>query len=143
MSSLFARFFASPALSPLNSRQSGSNGAGVHLAFGYKSSSSASDNRTVKALYRTKNSRITFEVTGETQKEIFRQISDLQEVFEAYDTCGLCNSTRIVYRTRTVEGNDFFELACLDCSAEMPYGQHKQGGTLFPKQWRQGVRQAG
>jgi hypothetical protein len=96
----------------------------------------------VKAHYKTRNSRFTFEVEAGSQKELFREIADLQEIFE-FDACALCNSTRIVYRTRTVEGNDYYELVCLDCGGELPFGQHKAGGTLFPKQWRKSVRQAG
>ena len=34
---------------------------------------------------------------------------------------------------RTVEGNDYFELKCTDCGAVLSFGQHKKGGTLFPK----------
>ena len=32
-----------------------------------------------------------------------------------------------------MEDNDYYEMRCLSCGAALSYGQHKKGGTLFPK----------
>ena len=34
---------------------------------------------------------------------------------------------------RSVEGNDYYELRCGNCGGILSFGQHKKGGTLFPK----------
>jgi hypothetical protein len=86
----------------------------------------------VKAKYKTFGGSIEFEVEGSTEKEIFKHIAKLQEVFKG-EACGLCKKNNIRLQVRTVEDNDFFELKCDDCSATLAYGQHKKGGSLFPK----------
>ena len=48
-------------------------------------------------------------------------------------TQGSWGQGRVYYRVRTVEGNDFYEMACNKCGAKLAYGQHKTGGGLFPK----------
>lgn len=87
----------------------------------------------MKAHYRTKSNRITFEVEGQSVKDLFRGIAEIQEVFEADDQCGHCESKNIQFRLRRNEGNEFYELACEDCNAALSYGQTKKGDTLFPK----------
>lgn len=78
------------------------------------------------------NDRLEFEVEGAGQKEIFKELATIQEIF-GEDNCGLCKSKNLRYLVRNVDGNDFFELRCNDCSAILAFGQHKKGGTLFPK----------
>jgi hypothetical protein len=87
----------------------------------------------MKCSYRTRNGRMLFEVTGDTQKALFREIAALQAVFEVDETCGLCQSPAINFEARTVDGNEYFTLRCQNCGAQLNFGQHKQGGTLFPK----------
>lgn len=91
--------------------------------------------RYMKAHYRTANGRLTFELQAEDTKGLFRQISEVQEVYDAESACGLCGCTSIRYLARKVEDYDFYELACtnIDCRATFEFGQKKKGGALFPK----------
>lgn len=76
--------------------------------------------------------KLSFELEGAGQKEIFKELSAIQEIFgEEY--CGLCKSHNIRYVVRNVDGNDYYELRCSDCGAVLAFGQHKKGGTLFPR----------
>lgn len=76
--------------------------------------------------------RLSFELEGEGQKEIFKELSAIQEIF-GEESCGLCKSHNLRYVVRNVEGNDYYELRCVDCGAILAFGQHKKGGTLFPR----------
>ena len=49
------------------------------------------------------------------------------------ECCRSVESSNIKFVVRNVDGNDFFELRCIDCGAILAFGQHKKGGTLFPK----------
>ena len=53
--------------------------------------------------------------------------------FTSEEKCGLCGSNNLRFVVRNVEGNDYYELRCVDCGALLAFGQHKKGGTLFPK----------
>jgi hypothetical protein len=85
----------------------------------------------MKANYRV-NDRLEFEVEANGQKEMFKELATLQEIF-GEESCQLCNKKNIRFIVRTVEDNDYFELRCGDCGAILSFGQHKKGGTLFPK----------
>lgn len=76
--------------------------------------------------------KLEFELEGSGQKEIFKELALIQEIF-AEEKCGLCGSTNLRFVVRSVDGNDYYELRCADCNAVLSYGQHKKGGTLFPK----------
>jgi len=88
----------------------------------------------MEATYKTANGRLLIKVTGETVKDIFRQIAAVQDVFDI-DTCGKCGQHEITFRCRVVDDNEYFEALCTSCGAALHYGQHKKGGTLFPKDW--------
>ena len=85
----------------------------------------------MKVVYKA-NDKLSFELEGSGQKEIFKELALIQEIFSE-SKCGICGSTNIKFIVRTVEGNDYYELRCMDCGAVLSYGQHKKGGTLFPK----------
>lgn len=87
----------------------------------------------MKAHYRTRNGRMTFEVESESQKGIFRGIAELQAVFEADWKCGCCDSDDIRFDVRDVEDNEYFALRCMACNAKLSFGQHRKGNTLFAK----------
>jgi hypothetical protein len=89
----------------------------------------------MKAHYRSGNGRLTIELEAGSVKDLFAAVAQVSEVFDADSVCGCCESPRIIYRVRDVEGNRFFELYCTepDCGAVLEFGQHRQGGTLFPK----------
>ena len=78
------------------------------------------------------NDKLEFELENEGQKEVFKELAIIQEIF-GEDTCGVCSSSNLKFIVRNVESNDYFELRCSDCGAILSYGQHKKGGTLFPK----------
>ena len=73
---------------------------------------------------------ITFE--GETQKDIVKQLSSLEEVF-GESACGKCGSEKLKWVCRENDGNEYYELRCLDCGAKLAFGVNKKGGGLFPK----------
>jgi len=85
----------------------------------------------MKILYKA-NDRLQFELEGAGQKEVFKELAIIQEIFSE-DKCGSCGKTSIKYVCRNVEGNDYYELRCNDCGSVLSFGQHKKGGTLFPK----------
>ncbi len=76
--------------------------------------------------------KLEFELEGAGQKEIFKELAAIQEIF-GEEACGVCGSKNIKFIVRNIENNDYFELRCSDCSAILAFGQHKKGGTLFPK----------
>lgn len=78
------------------------------------------------------NSKLEFELEGSGQKEIFKELATVQEIFSE-EKCGLCQKDHIKFVVRNVEGNDYYEMRCLSCGAALAFGQHKKGGTLFPK----------
>ena len=85
----------------------------------------------MKVKYRA-NEKLEFEVEGSGQKELFKELSAIQEIF-GEEQCGMCKSPNIKFGVRSVEGNDYFEMKCSKCGATLSFGQHKKGGTLFPK----------
>lgn len=86
----------------------------------------------MKLTYTTKNGRISVEVEGESQKDLFLELSRFQEVFEE-TACGKCGSDDLRFVVRTVEDNQYYELRCMKCGARLAFGVHKKGGGLFPK----------
>lgn len=85
----------------------------------------------MKLNYKVSN-KLSFELEGEGQKEIFKELSAIQEIF-GEESCGLCKSHNLRYVVRNVDDNDYYELRCADCGAILAFGQHKKGGTLFPR----------
>lgn len=85
----------------------------------------------MKVLYKA-NDKLTFELEGSGQKEVFKELAVIQEIFSE-EKCGLCSSANLKFVVRNIEGNDYYELRCGDCGGILAFGQHKKGGTLFPK----------
>ena len=86
----------------------------------------------MKLNYTTANKRITAEFEADTHRELFTQISKFQEVFEE-TKCGKCGSENLRFIVRENDGNEFYELRCMDCGAKLAFGSHKKGGGLFPR----------
>ena len=82
--------------------------------------------------YKTKNERLKVKLEAKSAKDVFKALAEFQEVFDEAN-CGLCNSEELQFLVRTVDGNDFYELKCKSCGAKLAFGQHKSGGSLFPK----------
>jgi len=77
---------------------------------------------------------VVVEAEGPTQKIVYDQLASAAEVFGARE-CGLCGTKDITFGKRNVEGNDFYEVVCLnhECGARLSMGQSKQRpGELFP-----------
>lgn len=87
----------------------------------------------MEAQYKSHNGRLMFKIEGGTQKELFENIADIQEVFESDSVCGMCRSADIHFRVREVQGNKYFELRCGACNAQFAFGQNKDMKSLFPK----------
>lgn len=85
----------------------------------------------MKVIYKP-NDKLQFELEASGQKEIFKELAVIQEIFSE-EKCGLCSSTNFKFVVRNVDGNDYYELRCHDCGGILAFGQHKKGGTLFPK----------
>ena len=87
----------------------------------------------VEVQYKSRNGRLLFKIEGSGPKELFKGIAAVQEVFEIDDACGCCKSTDVVFRVRTIDNNDFYEIVCRACHAQLSYGQRKTGGGLWVK----------
>jgi len=88
--------------------------------------------RKMKIKYTSKNQRMNVEIDSDSVKDTFKKLAEFQEVFDE-SSCTLCNNDDLQFVVRTVDGNDFYELKCKKCSAKRAFGQHKSGGSLFPK----------
>jgi hypothetical protein len=86
----------------------------------------------MKVNYTTKNNRLQVEIEAANVKNAFKQLAEFQEIFDE-SVCGSCGNDNIYLRVRTVEGNDYYEMACRQCQAKLAFGQHKVGNGLFPK----------
>lgn len=78
-------------------------------------------------------------VEGDSQKEVFQTLAEYQEVFSISE-CGGCKSINLRFSVRRQadskgKEHNYYELRCQDCYAKLPYGQHDNGQTLFPKDW--------
>ena len=86
----------------------------------------------MKLSYTTRNGRVTVEIEGDSQRDLFSGISKAQEVFEE-DICGKCGHDHIRFVVRTVDDKQYYELRCANCGAKLSFGANKKGGGLFPK----------
>ncbi len=75
-----------------------------------------------------------FEFEGNSAKEIFEKLAAVQALFNE-SHCGCCKSKNIVYEKREIDNGMYLELRCLDCRAQLAYGQNKDGKNLFVKKW--------
>ena len=87
----------------------------------------------MKIHYRV-NDKLSFELEADGQKEVFKELATIQEIFSESE-CGSCHKDNIKFVVRNVENNDYYELRCMEfgCGSTLGFGQHKKGGTLFPK----------
>lgn len=91
----------------------------------------------MKVTYTTANGRIQIEAEAASAKAAFEVVAGVQEVFEE-PCCGLCKSTSIRFDVREFDKNKYYKLVCLACGGQFDFGQHKEGGGLFPKRRGEG-----
>src|SRR3990167_1076320 len=75
------------------------------------------------------NKKLTLEGDGD-QKKIIQAFSFWSQLPQK---CSACKSTNIALNYKSPKGNDYYGLKCLDCGAELNFGQHKVGGTFYIK----------
>jgi hypothetical protein len=91
---------------------------------------------------RIRYGNVELEGEGDTQKVVFSQLAAMTEVFRE-ENCGCCNNQNTIFTVRRVpdpksKGKkefEYYEKRCLtkNCGARLAYGQHNEGGSLFPK----------
>ncbi len=76
---------------------------------------------------------LVFEIEAKEQKDVFRNIASIQEVFSE-KVCGLCGKPDIKFVVREIEDNEFYEMQCTNagCYGKLAFGQNKKGGTIYP-----------
>ena len=84
----------------------------------------------MKLNYKLGNLSVEFEC--DTPKEVFNQLSVFQEVF-GETKCGKCGSENLRFVVRENDGNEYYEIRCMDCGAKLAFGANKKGGGLFPR----------
>jgi hypothetical protein len=86
---------------------------------------------------------VQLEGEGNTHKEVFKQLAAMTEVFRD-EPCNLCGKNNAVLVVRNVPDPkspkkiyEYYERRCLtkDCGGRLAYGQHNEGGSLFPKRF--------
>ena len=82
--------------------------------------------------------KISVEIEADTQIELFQQLANFQEIF-AETKCGKCGSEHTKYVCRLdKDENDWLEVVCQECRAEVIFGRAKKGGVIYPKiRWDQ------
>ena len=86
----------------------------------------------MKVSYTTGDQRMTVEIEGKDNKDVFQQLALFQEIYE-HRRCGACDSDLVRFQVREVQGNLYFELKCLECGSVLAFGQKRADGSLFPK----------
>lgn len=85
------------------------------------------------AKVRVQCGRAWLEVDVSSVKEAVKALSEYTEVF-GEQSCGACQSDQLSYEHRQDnEGHDYYTLKCRACGAQLDFGQHKVGNTLFAK----------
>lgn len=83
----------------------------------------------MKATLKIKIGSKSLEITGEgDNKQVIKNFSFWSQL---PDKCGLCKSNNMALNYRSPKGNDYYGLKCLDCGADLNFGQYKQGGGFF------------
>lgn len=86
---------------------------------------------STKINYRV-NDRVTIQVEANGPIDMMEQIGHYVMIL-SQNTCGLCQSSNVHPEHAARSGYDFYSMRCFDCGGEFSFGQHKEGGTLFPK----------
>jgi len=92
----------------------------------------------MEATYRAFGGRLIVKFDVTTVRELFEQMGEIASVLDADSACGKCHSANIYPRAREAITSDkrtvyYYELICSECDARLDFGQHAEGGTLWPK----------
>ena len=89
----------------------------------------------MEALLKVGNN-LTIKIEGKQHTDVFKGLSDAQEVFDIGE-CGACKSKHgIRFVVRENDGNKYYEMHCNNsmCRARLPFGVSKENpGALYPK----------
>lgn len=80
--------------------------------------------------YKSSDGQFNVEFTATDEKDLFRQLAKWQEIFEQKRQ-GKKNH-KFIHRTDK-DGNEYFELLCLDDMTSLGFGQSKKDKSLFPR----------
>lgn len=86
----------------------------------------------MKIRYTTPNGRLEFEMEVDTGKTAFAVVARIQELFEESE-CGQCGDKNIRCSVRHIDDYTYYSLVCPQCSAQLNFGQNKDGKGLFVK----------
>lgn len=86
---------------------------------------------------------LTLTVEGDTHKQVFEKLGQpgWVEVFTP-ESCGYCKNPNTQFVVRKSKSTDpkkkkgeftYYERVCTKCWAKLSYGQHQEGGSLYPK----------
>lgn len=75
----------------------------------------------------------TLELEAASQKELFSQIAETQEIF-GETHCGLCKGEALRFIVRKVDDYTYHEQLCTTCGAKLAFGVNKKNPELlYPK----------
>lgn len=89
---------------------------------------------SIKAIIKG-SSNLSFEVTADTEPELFKQVARVQEVL-AVDCCGKCKNKNIKFVVRAAaKKSKWMEIVCqdFDCRAKLVYSSTEDGSMVYPK----------
>ncbi len=93
----------------------------------------------MKVQYTSANGRLVFDFEAASHKDVMAKLAAIQELFEE-SSCGMCESKNIRFEVREHDGNNYYKMVCGACNAQIDYGQHKTGNSLFIKRWNKDTR---
>ena len=90
----------------------------------------------MKARYTSLDGNFALELEYETIKDLFEKVASFEEIFGQNTICK-CGNESTRPSVRVVDDNSYYERKCDKCGKSFSFGQHKKGGSLFPK-WEKG-----
>lgn len=90
----------------------------------------------MKMTYTTPNGRMSFECEVTHAKQAFEVAAKISALFEEPD-CGCCHTAHIQPEVRHVKDYVYYSLRCMECQAQLAFGQNKDSKGLFAKRWDQ------
>ena len=71
-----------------------------------------------------KVNKLSVEFEADSVREIWKQLATFQEVF-GETSCGKCGSENLRFVVRENDGNEYYELRCMDCGAKLAFGARR------------------